>query len=65
MLANIILLERTDLWASMRRSFAPFGGLELSVHVRSLAGSITITFELRFSVHTPIADNQRAFPTAT
>ena len=44
--------EHTGRWTKTRRSLARFRGLESSVHTRSLADSITITFEFRFAVYT-------------
>ena len=47
--------ERVDHWIKMRRSLAQFSGPEASYRAPSLADSITITFALRFSVHTRAA----------
>jgi transcriptional regulator with XRE-family HTH domain len=47
--------EHTGRWTKTRRSLARFRGLESLVHTRSLADSITITFEFRFAVYTPAA----------
>jgi hypothetical protein len=48
-----ITSERIGHWTKMRQSRAPFSGSDLSIHTRSLADFITITFGFRFSVHTP------------
>jgi len=47
--------EHTGRWTKTRQSLARFRGLESLVHTRSLADSITITFEFRFAVYTPAA----------
>src|SRR3974390_791769 len=51
--------ERTGHWTKMRRPFALFSGSGQSRHTRSLAGFITATFGLRFSVHTGVTDQSR------
>src|ERR1017187_5156333 len=52
MLAITTTSERIGHWTKMRRSLAPFSGLESSVHARSLVAIITIMSGFRFSVHT-------------
>ena len=47
--------EHIGHWTKTRRSHARFRGLESLVHTRSLADSITITFEFRFAVYPPPA----------
>jgi hypothetical protein len=39
-------------WTKIRRSIALFSGFDVSIHARSWADFITITFAFRFSVHT-------------
>src|SRR5665647_2013142 len=43
--------EHIGHWTKTRRSLARFSGLESLVHTRSLADSITITFEFRFALY--------------
>jgi transposase InsO family protein len=54
MLATTTGSELTDHWTRIRRSLARFSGPVSSIHAPSLADSISITPEFKFSVHTTV-----------
>jgi hypothetical protein len=54
MLATTTGSELTDHWTRIRRSLARFSGPVSSIHASSLADSISITPEFKFSVHTTV-----------